>query len=70
MDKKERKAKRDEEINYFKQQLDNLVKDEKRAQLSFAPTLNAIQRKTLHRYANKLGLKSKSTGKGKKAYIF
>lgn len=63
--KKEKKTKRDEEISYFKQRMDELVRDEKREQLSFPATLEKGQRKQLHRYASNIGLKTVSKGIGK-----
>lgn len=63
--KKEKKTKRDEEISYFKQRMDELMRDEKREQLSFPATLEKGQRKQLHRYASKIGLKTVSKGIGK-----
>lgn len=63
--KKEEKDRKKEEMNYYRSSLNELLKDERRSQLAFPPTLNTGQRKKLHTYAHSIGLKSKSTGKGK-----
>ena len=63
--KKEKREAKKEEMQYFRKQLEQLVNDEKREQLAFPPTLQSGQRKQLHTYAHTLGLKSKSSGKGK-----
>lgn len=63
-DKLERKAMQKEEMKIYREQLENLLKDERREQLAFPPTLQKGQRKKLHTYAHGLGLKSKSHGTG------
>lgn len=55
---------RKDEMKIYRQQLNELVKDSKRSQLAFPPILDSSQRKNLHTIAHKLGLKSKSHGKG------
>lgn len=56
-------VRRDERDN-FKQEMDLLVRDPARTQLELPASLTKTQRKFLHRYATKVGLKSKSTGSG------
>lgn len=58
------KARRKEEMKYYKEQMQRLLNDEAREQLSFPPTLDNKERKNLHNYARKIGLKTKSSGKG------
>lgn len=52
-------------MQVYRQQLNELAKDDKRSQLAFPPLLDSSQRKQLHNIAHNLGLKSKSHGKGK-----
>lgn len=59
------RARRNEEMKYYREQMEKLLKDEAREQLSFPPTLDNIERKKLHNYARKIGLRTKSSGKGK-----
>lgn len=56
-------VRRDERDN-FKQEMDLLVRDPARTQLELPASLTKTQRKFLHRYATRVGLKSKSTGSG------
>lgn len=53
-----------QELQCYREQLDRLVEDERRSQLSFPPTLCKGTRKKLHTYAHSIGLKSKSSGLG------
>lgn len=53
-----------EEMKYYQEQMQKLLNDEAREQLSFPPTLDNKERKRLHHYARKIGLKTKSSGKG------
>lgn len=64
-DYKEKKERKKQELKYYRETLDELVKDERRTQLAFPPSLDVGQRKKLHTYAHSIGLKSKSNGKGK-----
>lgn len=64
-DLKERKDRKKEELQFYRDQLDKLKKDDRREQLAFPPTLDKGQRKNLHTYAHSIGLKSKSNGIGK-----
>lgn len=54
-----------QEMDYYMEQIKKLSTDDARTQLAFPPTLDNVQRKILHSYAQKCGLKSKSTGNGK-----
>lgn len=58
------RTRRREEMKYYKQQMDKLRHDDAREQLAFPPTLDNVERKQLHNYARKIGLKTKSSGKG------
>lgn len=65
--KEERKARQDQEkqeLIIYRQQLDDLINDPVRNQLPFPASLSKGARKKLHTYAHKLGLDSRSTGKG------
>lgn len=62
--KKENKDRRKNEMRHYYDQLDKLALDDARDQLAFPPTLGAGERKKLHTYAHKIGLKSKSNGSG------
>lgn len=53
-----------QEMDIYKSRLDLLAKDATREQISFPATLTAADRKKLHTYAHKLGLDSRSVGKG------
>lgn len=57
------RSRQNEETKYWKEELDKLLVD-KREQLSLPPSISKKQRYELHKYAAKIGLKSKSTGKG------
>lgn len=61
----EARTRRREEMNYYMEQMDKLRYDDAREQLSFPPTLDNVERKRLHNYARKIGLKTKSSGKGR-----
>lgn len=52
------------EMDIYKSRLDCLAQDATRDQVSFPATLTSIDRKLLHTYAHKLGLDSRSVGKG------
>lgn len=54
------------EMKIHREQIDKLVNDDSRDQLAFAPCLERKQRKLLHNYAHTVGLKSRSSGIGKK----
>lgn len=54
-----------QEMDIYKSRLDLLAQDATREQVSFPATLSSIDRKLLHTYAHKLGLDSRSVGKGK-----
>lgn len=62
--RKERAAVRRDERDNFKREMDMLMKDPARTQLEFPASLQKSQRKQLHRYATRIGLKSRSTGTG------
>lgn len=62
--RKERAAVRRDERDNFKHEMDMLMKDPTRTQLEFPASLQKSQRKQLHRYATRIGLKSRSTGTG------
>lgn len=53
-----------QEMDIYKSRLDLLAQDATREQISFPATLSSIDRKLLHTYAHKLGLDSRSVGKG------
>lgn len=55
---------RREERDNYKQEMQLLLKDPTRTQLEFPASLQKSQRKMLHCYAAKIGLKTKSTGVG------
>lgn len=63
--RREASAIRKESREIFKRDIDALKEDDTKAQLSFPSTLSKAERKQLHRYATRIGLKSKSTGSGK-----
>lgn len=54
-----------QEMDIYKSRLDLLAQDATREQVSFPATLSSVERKLLHTYAHKLGLDSRSVGKGK-----
>lgn len=56
-------VRRDERDNY-KQEMHIFIKDPSRTQMEFPASLQKSQRKQLHRYATRIGLKSKSVGAG------
>lgn len=62
--RKARAAERRDERDNYKREMEKLIKDPARTQLEFPASLQKSQRKQLHRYATKIGLKSKSTGSG------
>lgn len=53
-----------QEMDHYKSRLDLLAQDATREQVSFPATLSSVERKLLHTYAHKLGLDSRSVGKG------
>lgn len=60
------RTRRKEEMKYYQEQMDKLLKNAAREQLSFPPTLDNVERKRLHHYARKVGLRTKSSGKGER----
>lgn len=69
MERAEKRKMEKVEIQYYRDQLDRLAKDDKREQLAFPPTLTKGQRKKLHVHAHGMGLKSKSSGSGRAADV-
>lgn len=68
-DQKEIQKQQKIELKIYRDQLDQLRRDATREQLSFPVTLSKFARKKLHVYAQSIGLKSRSTGKGNKHFF-
>lgn len=62
--KKQQTISRSDQLNVWKQQINELDWNDADVMISFSSTLSNVDRKALHLYAMELGLKSKSVGKG------
>lgn len=55
---------RQDQLHVWREQINEFLLNETDQMISFPTTLSNIDRKTLHLYAMKFGLKSKSVGTG------